>query len=564
MANHAPTQPPRLELYDTTLRDGTQGLGVNLSVMDKLQIADLLDEMGFDFVEGGYPLSNPKDAEFFDTAVDRPRQHARLCAFGMTRRKNTAAADDTGMNALLAARTPVVTLVGKTWDLHVDQVLGVSPDENLAMIRESAARLKSADHVDLLVYDAEHFFDGYRANRDYALQTLRAAVQGGADRLVLCDTNGGSLPGQVRDAVADLRQELGLGGSLTDPGALVGIHCHNDAGLAVANSLAAVDAGAVHVQGTINGIGERCGNVDLLTVAANASLKLGFDVLRPGAIGRLTELSQRVYELAQLPPQTGQPYVGAGAFAHKGGMHVHAVQKTPRAYEHVSPDDVGNRRRIVVSELSGVSNVAATLGERYGITEDRKLQRKVLEKVQDLEHAGYQFEQAEASFELIMHDARGSRKSFWELDHYRCSILRRNGAAEMPPTEAVVKLRMDGRVHHEVAEGDGPVDALTSALRRCVAPDFPVVEQVHLTDYQVRVVNPSAETAAKVRVTATFVLRPQGGDASGEPDLTFTTIGVHENIVEASWEAISDAFQYCLLRSQNPATAEDRPAAATA
>ncbi|MEM6748881.1 MAG: citramalate synthase [Planctomycetota bacterium] len=554
------TAHPRLELYDTTLRDGTQGLGVNLSVRDKLQIAELLDDLGFDFIEGGYPLSNPKDAEFFDTAVERPRKHGRLCAFGMTRRKNTAAQDDTGMNALLAAKTPVVTLVGKTWDLHVDQVLGVSQEENLAMIRESAQVLSSADHVEMLVYDAEHFFDGYAANPAYALSTLRAAVEGGAQRLVLCDTNGGSLPQQVHQAVTDVRRELGLGGSLDEGGALVGIHCHNDAGLAVANSLAAVDAGAVHVQGTINGIGERCGNVDLIPIAANAALKLGFEVLRPGALEKLTDLSQRVYELAQLPPQTGQPYVGAGAFAHKGGMHVHAVQKTPMAYEHVSPEAVGNQRRVLVSELSGVSNVAATLGERYGIADDRQLQRRVLERVQDLEHAGYQFERAEASFELLLHDARGSRTRFWELDHYRCSILKRDGGA-MPPTEAVVKLQIDGRTRHEVAEGDGPVDALAAALRRCVAPAFPVIDQVHLTDYQVRVINPSAETAAKVRVTAAFALRPQG---EGEPELAFTTIGVHENIVEASWEAISDAFQYCLLRtSAEPSSDRRRGESAT-
>lgn len=549
---NSPSKTPaalsRVELYDTTLRDGTQGLGVSLTVVDKINIARLLDDLGFDYIEGGYPLSNPKDVAFFEEARKVTWKHARVCAFGMTRRKNIEAKDDPGMRALVAAGAPVVTIVGKTWDLHVDEVLAVGRDENLAMIRESVAFCAQADAVEEVFYDAEHFFDGYKANADYALQTLAAAVEGGATRLVLCDTNGGSLPGDITAAVQAV--STFLKSEIRNPKSDIprlAIHPHNDAGLAVANALAAVDAGCVQVQGTINGIGERCGNVDLVTVAANLAIKLGRDVLRPGAVERLHELSRFVYEAAGVPPNAGQPYVGDGAFAHKGGMHVHAVQKLAHSYEHVTPQSVGNQRQIIVSELSGASNIAAAVGEKFGIAEDKAAQRRVLQRVQDLEHEGYQFEHARASYELLVYETLDQRPAFWELDHYRC-IITRHGSDPAHPvsTEATVKLLIDGQPAHHVAEGDGPVNALDAALRAGLLPHYPALAGVHLADYQVRVVNPTAESAAKVRVTVQFAV---GLDDPKRETRYFSTVGVDTNIIDASWHAIADAFAYHLIES---------------
>ena len=524
----------RIEIYDTTLRDGTQGEGVAFSQLDKVRIAHRLDELGVDYIEGGYPLSNPKDVAFFEAAKSERFAHARLCAFGMTRRKGVAAADDPGMKALVAARTPVITIVGKTWDLHVDEVLRVSRQENLDMIRESVAFCAQEREV---FYDAEHFFDGYRANAEYAMQTLAAAVDGGATRLVLCDTNGGSWMEHVRAATAAVVAKF--------PGVGVGIHVHNDGGLAVANSLVALDAGASHVQGTINGIGERCGNVDLTTIIAHLLLKTGgaMTCLRdPGQLQHLTELARYVYELANMNLSANQPYVGTGAFGHKGGMHVHAVQRIAHSYEHVPPDSVGNTRRVLVSELSGASNIAATLGTKFAaVAQDRDVQRRVLERVMELENQGYQFESALGSFELILHDVLGTRPRFWELDHYRCVILRRNG--EPAQTEATVKLVVNGVTEHHVAEGDGPVNALDGALRKCLAAHYPTIAQVHLTDYKVRVVNPTAESAAKVRVVADF------SAPHGQTRRSFGTLGVSENIVDASWQALTDALTHHLIES---------------
>ena len=541
----APATPNRrIEIYDTTLRDGTQGVGVSLTLTDKLTITQLLDELGVDFVEGGYPLSNPKDAAYFEEAKKLDLKHARVCAFGMTRRRGLAAAADPGMKALVDAGAPVITVVGKTWDLHVDEVLRVGRDENLAMIQDSVAFCRAAGHVQEVFYDAEHFFDGYRANPDYARQTLQAAIDGGATRLVLCDTNGGSMPGWITRVMQELQEALDIDADAA-PGTApsLAIHCHNDAGLAVANSQAAVDAGAVQVQGTINGIGERCGNVDLLTVVANLKLKLGYDCLAAGAVERLGELSDKVYELAALEPSHGQPYVGDNAFAHKGGMHVHAVQRIAHSYEHVPPESVGNSRRILVSELSGRSNIAATLGEKFGDKVTPEVQNQLLQRVQDLEHRGYQFEQAPASLELLMYEAIGQRPSFWVRDHYRCVIL---GVPEEPTqTEAIVKLSVDGKPEHRVAEGDGPVNALDAALRKCLGGHYPQIAKLHLRDYAVRVVNPTAESAAKVRATAEF--EAQAPDGSYR---RFSTIGVDENIIDASWQALSDAIQYHLIETQ--------------
>jgi len=534
----------RVEIYDTTLRDGTQGEGVNLSLVDKLKITQLLDSVGVDYVEGGYPLSNPKDEAYFRDVQKLDLTHTKVCAFGMTRRKDIEAKDDVGMQALVNSGAPIIIIVGKTWDLHVDEVLRVSREENLAMIRDSLAFCDAHGSTDQVFYDAEHFFDGYRANKDYALQTLRAALEGGATRLVLCDTNGGSLPDFVHQTVAELHELL------PEAAGKIGIHTHNDSGVAVANSLAAVDAGAVQVQGTINGIGERCGNVDLTTVIANLRLKLGYDCLTGENLDGLTKLSRAVYERANQNFIPGQPYVGTSAFAHKGGMHVHAVQRIAHSYEHIEPAMVGNERRILVSELSGASNISATLGEKFSIQDDKDLQREVLQRVQDLEHQGYHFEAAQASFELLLYDAMGKLPRFWELDHYRCVILKRGG--DDSTTEATVKLDANGAKEHRVAEGDGPVNALDGALRKCLRDHYPQLNDVHLVDYKVRVVNPTAESAAKVRVIAEFAVRNNGDPKDVARHIT--TIGVNENIVEASWQAIADAFRYHLVETTSQST----------
>lgn len=529
-------QPSYVEIYDTTLRDGTQGQGVNLSLVDKIKITEHLDGIGVDYIEGGYPLSNPKDVAYFQQVRELDLKHAKVCSFGMTRRKGISPSQDTGMQALVNSKSPVITIVGKTWDLHVDEVLRVSRDENLAMIKDSVAFCKESGAE--VFYDAEHFFDGYKANPEYALQTLQAAVDGGATRLIFCDTNGGSLPSWILQTVKKIQSQLSMSKDVK-----LGIHTHNDGGLAVANSLAAIEAGCLQVQGTINGIGERTGNADLITVAANLRLKMGdrFTCLADNALPKLTETSRYVYELANLSPQSGQPYVGTGAFAHKGGMHVHAVQRVAHSYEHVSPESVGNTRRILVSELSGASNIAATLGEKFNIAHDRELQRKVLEKIQDLEHMGYQFEAAEASFELLLHEVMGTKKEFWDLDHYRCVILKRDH--EPTTTEGIVKMMVNGSLEHHVAEGDGPVNALDGALRKGLLPHFPQIADVHLDDYKVRVVNPTAESAAKVRVIISFRTEVNGKRH------TISTIGVNENIVDASWEAITAALTYHLMET---------------
>lgn len=538
----------RIEIYDTTLRDGTQGEGVSFSLVDKLNITQRLDQLGVDYIEGGFPIANPKDAAYFDAVSDLNLSHAKVCAFGMTRRKGIAAADDPGMKALVASKAPVITIVGKTWDLHVDEVIRVSRDENLAMIRDSVAfcREQGAE----VFYDAEHFFDGYRSNPEYAIETLRAAVEGGATRLILCDTNGGSLPAWVLDSTAQVAKKLKLDQPTVDspfPSPSIGIHVHNDGGLAVANSLAAIEAGAVQVQGTINGIGERCGNVDLLTMAANLRLKLGNDCLNASSLDALTETSRYVYELANMLPSSNQPYVGTAAFAHKGGMHVHAVQRIAHSYEHVKPESVGNIRRVLVSELSGASNVSAILGEKFNIADDKEMQRKVLEMVQDREHQGYQYEVATASFELLLHETMGTLPKLWKLDHYRCVIFKND--SEQAITEAIVKLNVGDTLEHRVAEGDGPVNALDGALRKCLLPHYPQLADVHLRDYRVRVVNPTAESAAKVRVIAEFAVVEADTNGEGRTLSRFSTVGVNENIVDASWEAIADALLYHVIES---------------
>lgn len=509
----------RIQLYDTTLRDGSQGEGVNFSLQDKLMIAQRLDSLGFDYIEGGYPLSNPKDEEFFQRIADMDLKHARVSAFGMTRRKGVAAEDDIGMQSLIRSKARAVTIVGKTWDLHVTEVLRVSLEENIAMIRDSIAYVASEGRE--AIYDAEHCFDGWKANPDYALQTLQAAAEAGASMIVMCDTNGGTLPEQIAEFVSALKAAVKVP---------IGIHCHNDCELAVANSLAAVKAGAMQVQGTINGIGERCGNVDLVSVAANLNLKLGFDVLVPGGIQRLTELSRYVYELANMNFRSGQPFVGTSAFAHKGGMHVHAVNRLARSYEHITPEAVGNERRILVSELSGRSNIVAKT-TKFNISQDNELMSRILNAVQDLENEGYQFEAAEASFDLLVMKQAGSYQPAFQLEHYRVHV---ENQARDPMTEAVIKLAIGSAYQHVVGEGDGPVNALDSALRKALTPAYPGLAEMVLVDYKVRVINSSEGTAAKVRVVI----------ESRDRNSVWSTVGVSENIIEASWIALVDAVEY--------------------
>jgi len=514
----------RIQLYDTTLRDGSQGEGVNFSLQDKLSITKKLDELGFDYIEGGYPLSNPKDFEYFQQVAEMSLKHAKVCAFGMTRRRGVTAENDVGMRALIESQAPVVTIVGKSWDLHVEEVLRVDEAENLAMIRDSVSYVVSEGRE--VIYDAEHFFDGYRHNPEFALKTIRAAQEAGAAMVVLCDTNGGSLPNQISEIVRIACQEL------KTP---VGIHTHNDGDLATANSLAAVEAGAVQVQGTINGLGERCGNADLICVAANLTLKQDYELLTNSGVRHLTELSRYVYELANMNFRNNQPFVGASAFAHKGGMHVHAVNRIAHSYEHIEPGVVGNVRRVLVSELSGRSNIVAK-ATKYQLEHDSDLMGRILDRVQDLENEGYQFEAAEASFDLLIKKVAGTYEPMFERIHYRVNVETEKKSE--PLTEATIKLRVNGETRHEVAEGDGPVNALDSALRKALNGAYPGLEQMHLVDYKVRVINSTEGTAARVRVVI----------ESRDAEEMWSTIGVSENIIEASWLALVDSVEYKLLK----------------
>ena len=517
-----------IEIYDTTLRDGAQGEGVNFSLDDKLLIARRLDQLGFDFIEGGYPLSNPKDAEFFQRIAQQPLEHSRVSAFGMTHRKGVAPADDPGMHSLLDSGAPTLTIVGKTHDFHATEVLRVSLDENVAMIRNTIAYLRDMGRD--VIYDAEHFFDGWMANEDYARQTIRAAVEGGAQLVVMCDTNGGTMPEQIAAITAQAAAAVDVP---------LGIHTHNDCELGVANALAAVDAGAVHVQGTINGLGERCGNADLISVIANLALKKrGFQVLKGNGVEHLTELSRYVYEIANMHFRTNQAFVGQSAFAHKGGMHVHAVSRDASSYEHILPESVGNERRVLVSELSGRSNILALATQR-NLASNRELMDRVLQQIVALENQGYQFEAAEASFDLLVKRAAGTFQPHFERQNYHVSVeTDENGRTT---TQATVKLLVADQTCHEVAEGDGPVNALDAALRKALHPHFPALAEMSLVDYKVRVINSEAATAASVRVVI------ESRDADGE---VWGTVGVDENIIEASWDALVDSVEYKLAKDE--------------
>lgn len=512
-------------IYDTTLRDGTQGEGVNFSSLDKIRIAKKLDEFGVDFIEGGWPGSNPKDVAFFEEAQKLDWKNARIAAFGSTRRKNIAVEDDPQVATLLAAKTPVITFFGKTWKLHVTEVLGTTPEENQAMIRDTTGFLKAAGRE--VIYDAEHFFDGYKDDPEHALATLAAAKEGGADMVVLCDTNGGTMPDEIAEMTRAVIDALDMP---------VGIHPHNDCGLGVANALASVGGGASQVQGTINGYGERTGNCNLTTVIPNLQLKMGIEVVPD--VTRLTGLAHFVDDLANCTPDVRAPFVGATAFAHKGGMHVNAVQKNPRSFEHIVPVEVGNRQRILVSELSGQSNVlmkAEELGLPLEKGSDEVMQ--VLTKVKEMEQEGYDFEAAEATFELLIRNTLEEQRPYFELQEYYCSF-RRDGARDYDICAATVKLRVGDDEHHEVAEGDGPVNALDAALRKGLRQTYPMIDEMALEDYKVRIIDSHMGTAAKTRV---LVVSSDGPD-------NWSTVGVSYNIIQASWRALVDSLNFFLLK----------------
>ena len=523
----------KVELYDTTLRDGTQMEGISLSVQDKLKIARKLDEIGIHYVEGGWPGSNPKDAEFFAVARSLNLHNAKIAAFSSTRRAGITAEKDANLRAVLKAETPVATLVGKANEMHVRHILETTLEENLAMIHDSIAYLKS--HGLTAFFDAEHFFDGFRDNPDYALDCLRAAADAGADCLVLCDTNGGTITARIVEAVGAAR-------ALKTP---VGIHAHNDADLAVANTLAAVEAGATHVQGTINGYGERCGNANLLSVIANLKLKMHIDCVSDEQLARLTEVSHYVSEVANMTPDPQAPYVGVSAFTHKGGMHVAAIVKHQSSYQHIDPGHVGNEKRVLVSELAGYRNVMTKLKEQgfaFSLSSDEA--KRLLEQVKVMESQGYQYEGAEASFELLARRSLPDYLPPFELRDFLVVVRRhsepeRGEAGEML-AEAAVKVRVGEDTMHTVAEGDGPVNALDLAVRKALTEFHPDVQTVKLVDYKVRIVDSPSGTAAIVRVLL----------ESTDGEHTWTTVGCSPNIIEASWLALSDSLEWWLTRRQ--------------
>jgi 2-isopropylmalate synthase len=516
----------RVELYDTTLRDGAQQADLSYTIEDRLRILHKLDQIGFPYVEGGWPGANPRDTEFFQLAGKETLQHATLTAFGMTRRAGERAGDSAVLRDLLDTGTEVVCLVGKAWDLHVTEALRTDLDEGVAMVRDSVAFLRAQGRR--VFFDAEHFFDGYRANPDFALAVLAAAEEAGAERLVLCDTNGGMLPFDIQEIVnqVDHRTETALG-----------IHVHNDAGCAVANTLIAVDAGVLQVQGTINGYGERTGNADLVPITADLVLKMGVeDALPDGSVGRLTELAHFVAEIANLPAETRQPYAGRYAFTHKAGLHTSGVARVSRAYEHVPPETVGNRRGIVASDYGGGATIRMK-AEEFGLELDDAAVAPAVDAVKDREASGYAFDVAEASLELLLRHASGWAQPFFDVESYRVHVEERVGDDEPPLAEATVKVVTKGTRHIESAEGQGPVGALDNALRKALTNDYPELAHMSLEDYRVRVLDESVGTGAVVRVLL--------DTSNGERD--WTTVGVSENIIEASWAALVEAYTYGLL-----------------
>jgi 2-isopropylmalate synthase len=517
----------KITLYDTTLRDGMQAEGVSFSLEDKLAIAKCLDNLGIDYIEGGYAASNPKEMQFFVEVADIGLKNSKISAFGNTRRADRSVSDDVSLNTVLACKTQVATLVGKSWDMHVTEVLSCSLDENITICSESVEYLKK--HGLEVFFDAEHFYDGYKKNPVYAMKVLDAVAQSGADVIVLCDTNGGCIPDDIYKITNVVCERFGT--------IKIGIHTHNDTDCGTANSLAAIRAGARHVQGTINGLGERCGNTNLCTIIPDLAFKMHFDVLSPEKIKTLTEVSRYIFEICNLSPVMNMPYVGESAFAHKGGLHVDAVRKCKISYEHINPELVGNERRFLISELSGKSTVLAKL-EKTKIAEDKDLAIKILKRVQDLENEGYQFEAADASFHLLIKKILGTYRPSFDLVKYHVTVEKRTNNDIV--TEATVKLRVGDKTEHIVGEGDGPVNALDAALRKSLVNFFPSIKEVHLIDYKVRVVNAKAGTAARVRVII----------ESRDKNSIWGTVGVSENIIEASWQALVDSVEFKLQKDK--------------
>jgi len=516
----------KITLYDTTLRDGTQGEQVNLSAEDKLRIAKKLDGFGISYVEGGWPGSNPKDARFFEMAQEVDFKNARFTAFGSTRRPGTAPEMDENIRALLKAETETLTIFGKSWDLHATEILKASLEENLMMIEETVAYLKGKTRE--VIYDAEHFFDGYKANPSYAMKTLAAAQEGGADVIVLCDTNGGSMPQEIEEIMVNVAPSLGV---------LIGIHAHNDCGLALANSLIAVQAGARMVQGTINGYGERCGNVDLISVIGNLQLKMGYTCIAEENLKQLTELSRYVSEVANVPPLNQRPFVGKSAFTHKGGVHVSAIQKNPAAYEHMNPQQIGNRRRVLVSDLSGKSNIDYKAREmEIKLGGNGYDSQKIVGEIKRLEDEGYEFDAAEGSLELLIKKVTGQFQEPFTLESFRVTT-EKNGL-DPSACQATIKISVGKEEEITAAEGDGPVNALDNALRKALTKFFPQIVEMGLVDFKVRVIDGGDGTASKVRVQI----------ESRDSREIWSTIGVSENVIEASWQALVDSFQYKLSK----------------
>ncbi len=518
-------------LYDTTLRDGAQSEGISFSVDDKIRIALELDKLGIHFIEGGWPGSNPKELEFFKRVKNLPFKNAQVVAFGSTRRPFTKADADKNLKYLYQAKTKIVTIFGKTWDFHVKNVLKTTLAENICMVEDTVDYLKSQGLK--VFFDAEHFFEGYLSNPDYALKVILAAQDAGAKTIVLCETNGGMLFDQVSVIVKKVRPKIKVS---------LGMHAHNDSGMGVANSIAAVLAGCDHVQGTINGIGERCGNADLGVIIANLKLKLNINCITSKNLEKLAEISRFVAEICNLKQQSNQPYMGSSAFAHKAGVHVNAVVKKPRAYEHISPEKVGNTRRFLISELAGRTSILVKAKNlQLDLSKDTPQTKKILNLLQDLEHKGYHFEAADASFELLMHKVLGNYKRFFDLESFKIVVEKRIDAKTKKPklfSEAAIKVKVKGVREHAVAKGDGPVNALDNALRKALRDFFPKLSEMHLSDFKVRVLDEKAGTAAKVRVLI----------QSQDKNNSWSTIGVSENVIEASWQALADSVEYKLFK----------------
>ncbi len=521
----------RVQFYDTTLRDGAQREGISFSVSDKLQIVKLLDELGLDYIEGGWPGSNPKDLEFFSRIKDISLYNARISAFGSTRHAHVEVSTDENVRAMLEADTPAVTVVGKSWDFHVFHALGTTIDENLAMIADTVHYLKKNSRE--VIFDAEHFFDGYKSNPRIAMDTLKAAAESGADSIVLCDTNGGAMPLELQQIISEVTKEIDIP---------LGIHAHNDCGMAVANSIIAVQSGAVQVHGTINGYGERCGNADLCTVIPDMYFKLKMEGLDKLQVKEITRISKVVAELANMVPQDNQPFVGRNAFAHKGGIHVDAVAKHAKTYEHADPEEVGNKRRVLVSELSGKSNILFQVKENKDrLLKDFPEAKDVLKVLKDMEHQGYQFEGAEGSFELLIWKTLKAYKPLFKLEGFRVTVDKQRRGEDLY-VEATIKVKVGERMAHTAAEGNGPVNAMDNALRKALEDIYPALKHIKLVDYKVRVLDGNEATAAKVRVLIT----------SENGNKRWGTVGVSENIIEASWIALVDSIEYGLLYEEIP------------